>query len=442
MDKYKIIKQIGQGNYGKAFLVRCHTDNNFYVIKTIDTTSFNKEQHENALYEVNVLKSLNHPYIIKYIESFYAKNLFCIVMEYADCGDLNKLIKSQMKLKIPLREEVILNWFVQICFAIKYIHERKILHRDLKLSNVFLCSNGDIKLGDFGIAKVLNSTNDYAKTLVGTPYYLSPELCLKRNYNQKSDVWSLGCVLYEMMFMRHAFEADNVGELVLKILKGECGSMEMYNFSSEIKEIVQSILVTNCDVRPDVNAILSMKVLDKYIRMNLIKRISVNENDKAKDVEIYMRKIPTVKTKRCVDVLKEGTIRAKKETMSINNSESISMTRNNKDYFIPEYSYGKNDKEFIIIVELSGKVKEMKSSVKNIDGNYIFKISGVKERMINQIEMMYNSRKEGKFLIELNIPIKDVPLKGRKCKLVTHENGIYEFVFELVEDVEEQSFDL
>ena len=81
MDKYKIIKQIGQGNYGKAFLVRCHTDNNFYVIKTIDTTSFNKEQHENALYEVNVLKSLNHPYIIKYIESFYAKNLFCIVLE-------------------------------------------------------------------------------------------------------------------------------------------------------------------------------------------------------------------------------------------------------------------------------------------------------------------------------------------------------------------------
>jgi NIMA (never in mitosis gene a)-related kinase len=102
-----------------------------------------------------------------------------------------------------------MNWFVQLCFAVKYIHDRKILHRDLKLSNIFLSSNGDIKLGDFGIAKVLDQSDEFAKTVVGTPYYLSPEICLRRPYNNKSDIWSLGCILYEMMYLKHAFEASS-----------------------------------------------------------------------------------------------------------------------------------------------------------------------------------------------------------------------------------------
>jgi NIMA (never in mitosis gene a)-related kinase len=98
---------------------------------------------------------------------------------------------------------------VQICFAVKYLHDKKILHRDLKLSNIFISSNGDIKLGDFGIAKVLSNTDEFTKTIVGTPYYLSPEICQKKPYNYKSDIWSLGCVLYEIMNLKHAFEGDS-----------------------------------------------------------------------------------------------------------------------------------------------------------------------------------------------------------------------------------------
>lgn len=98
---------------------------------------------------------------------------------------------------------------MQICFAVKYLHDKNILHRDLKLSNIFISSNGDIKLGDFGIAKVLNNTDEFAKTIVGTPYYLSPEICQKKPYNHKSDIWSLGCVLYELMNLKHAFEGES-----------------------------------------------------------------------------------------------------------------------------------------------------------------------------------------------------------------------------------------
>jgi NIMA (never in mitosis gene a)-related kinase len=107
------------------------------------------------------------------------------------------------------REDIILNWFVQLCFAVKYIHEKNILHRDLKLSNIFLSSTGDIKLGDFGIAKVLSETG-FAETMVGTPYYLSPEICQKKLYRQSSDIWSMGCILFEMMNLKHAFEANSM----------------------------------------------------------------------------------------------------------------------------------------------------------------------------------------------------------------------------------------
>jgi len=117
-----------------------------------------------------------------------------------------------------------LDWFVQICLALKYVHDRKILHRDLKTQNIFLTAKGDIKIGDFGIgnlisplshptdsniARVLQDTYDCAQTAIGTPYYLSPEICQEKPYNQKSDIWSLGCILYELVTLRHAFDANS-----------------------------------------------------------------------------------------------------------------------------------------------------------------------------------------------------------------------------------------
>ena len=103
MDKYKIIKQIGKGNYGKAYLVKNIMDENLYVIKAIDISNYDKEQLQSAIDECNVLKSLNHPYIIKYIESFYESEYLCIVTEYSDCGDMGKFIKSQEKLVIIIQ---------------------------------------------------------------------------------------------------------------------------------------------------------------------------------------------------------------------------------------------------------------------------------------------------------------------------------------------------
>ena len=269
--KYEICKLIGKGNYGKAYLVKSLDDNNLYVNKIIDMSQFTKEQLESALHEAEILKSLQHPNIIRCIDFFVDNKKLCLVTEYADLGDLSKIIIYQILSGYFFCEEIILNWFTQLCFAIKYIHSKNILHRDLKLSNIFLTSKGNIKLGDFGIAKILTSKDDLAKTLVGTPYYLSPELCLKKPYNHKSDIWSLGCILYEMMYLKHAFEADSIGELVINILEGNFNMNINAGFSDEVIKLVKSILIIDANKRPSVDDILKNKILEKYIIVNVIR---------------------------------------------------------------------------------------------------------------------------------------------------------------------------
>lgn len=105
-------------------------------------------------------------------------------------------IARQKELGTLFPEHQIVTWLVQMALAMNYVHDKKILHRDLKTQNIFLTSKGDIKIGDFGIARVLQHTYDCANTAIGTPYYLSPEICQEKPYNQKSDIWSLGCIFY------------------------------------------------------------------------------------------------------------------------------------------------------------------------------------------------------------------------------------------------------
>ncbi len=127
--------------------------------------------------EIKVLKQLNSPFVIKYKESFLEQNVLCIVMNFADGGDLYNMINHYKKRKTFMPESLILKIFTQICLALQHVHSKRILHRDLKTQNIFLTKNRDVKLGDFGISRVLQHTYDVARTAIGTPYYLSPEIC-------------------------------------------------------------------------------------------------------------------------------------------------------------------------------------------------------------------------------------------------------------------------
>ncbi|XP_042620406.1 serine/threonine-protein kinase Nek5 [Cyprinus carpio] len=214
MDQYEVVRQVGQGAFGRALLVKQrHGHAQLYVIKEINLRQLSSRDKDASRKEVTLLSKMKHPNIVAFYKSFYDRSNFYILMEYCDAGDLMKRIRMQRGK--PFTEQQIVHWFVQICLGLKHIHDRKVLHRDIKAQNIFLTQGGQkVKLGDFGIARMLNSTVELARTCVGTPYYLSPEICENRPYNNKTDIWSLGCVLYELCTLRHPFEGSNLKQLV------------------------------------------------------------------------------------------------------------------------------------------------------------------------------------------------------------------------------------
>lgn len=154
---------------------------------------------------------------------------------------------------------------MQICLAIKHIHDRKILHRDLKSQNIFITASGRIKLGDFGIAKVLSKTTDNAKSIVGTPYYLSPEIVENKPYNFKSDIWSLGVLLYEMCSLKPPFDASSLHFLALKIVRGVYPSLPP-QYTRDLKALTARMLSIDPLRRPTVHQILKEPVIRNRIQ--------------------------------------------------------------------------------------------------------------------------------------------------------------------------------
>lgn len=264
MEKYTKMKAVGKGNMGTVVMVRNNEDGKIYVMKLIDLSKMNKKERTASLNEAKVLSSLAHPNIINYVDSFLSRKTehLCIVMEYAAAGDLSHKIKQQKGRHFA--EELVLDWFIQLCFSIKYCHQKKVLHRDIKTQNVFLTASGVIKVGDFGISRVLANTFDCAHTFVGTPYYLSPELVQERPYNSASDVWALGVVLYELLALRHPFNANDMKGLMYKILR------VMYDpppplYSAELRDIVPHLLVKDPTRRLTVNQILELPVIRRRV---------------------------------------------------------------------------------------------------------------------------------------------------------------------------------
>ena len=221
------------------------------------------DQKKDAHLEGKILKELSHPNIIHFREVLTDKDYLYIVMDYADGGDLSMKIREQEGKFFD--ENKILDWFTQVCLAIKHIHDRKILHRDIKSQNIFLMKNGQIKLGDFGIAKCLNQTIDKAKTYVGTPYYLSPEIINSQPYDFKSDIWSLGVLLYEMCALKMPFDASNLPQLYIKIIN--CNYQPLSNnYSDELKKLVKAMLNETSLKRPNIEQVLNYSIIKSRIR--------------------------------------------------------------------------------------------------------------------------------------------------------------------------------
>ena len=186
-------------------------------------------------------------------------------MDYAAGGDLYSLILRYRDEGLRFRESQVLRWLTQAIIALKYLHDKHILHRDLKTQNLFLDASGRVKLGDFGIAKVLNSTISFTNTAIGTPYYLSPEICLERPYSWASDIWSFGCVLYELICLRVPFDAANIKSLVDKISKGVAPALPP-TVSVELRKLYADCMLRDYRRRPSASCIITSPIVQLEIR--------------------------------------------------------------------------------------------------------------------------------------------------------------------------------
>jgi len=180
-------------------------------------------------------------------------------------GDLQALNKANNS---PIPEAKILNWTVQLCLAMKYIHSRKIVHRDIKCQNVFLTSKGTIKLGDFGISKHLG-TWSFAETSLGTPYYLAPEVCAGRNYDYKADIWMLGCFVYELCSNKKPFEGESLHSIIVNIM--EKSYKPLIGYSNTIQVIIERMLQKDPNKRASVEELLENPAL-KDIAPEILKQ--------------------------------------------------------------------------------------------------------------------------------------------------------------------------
>lgn len=158
-----------------------------------------------------------------------------------------------------------MSFFAQLLLALQHLHQRKILHRDIKTKNVFVTKENKIKLGDFGLSKMLDASTSYTASAVGTPYYLSPELCEGKSYNNKSDVWALGCLLYELCTFKHAFDATSLPALVMCIIKGEIEPITQ-PYSVALLEAIQLCLRKDPERRPSVDELLALPVLEAELK--------------------------------------------------------------------------------------------------------------------------------------------------------------------------------
>ena len=262
LSDYQLMRKIGSGSYGAAFLVMHKKEKKQYVLKKVRLDNVGTKERAAAFQEVHLLSGLRHPCILRYHAHFIHMKSLCLVTDYCSGGDLYEHLKSRKK---RIEEEVVIEWLVQLALSLEFLHAKKIMHRDLKTQNVFLMKQATLCLGDFGISRVLASNREMAKTVIGTPYYMSPEIMESKPYDFKSDLWALGCVMYEIMSLRHAFDADDMNGLVMKIVRGK--PIPIPNFYSQsLREMVSKLLQKQPKLRPTASDILKSPFLQESVK--------------------------------------------------------------------------------------------------------------------------------------------------------------------------------
>ena len=205
MDKYNIIKFINKGSFGKVYLIEDKSSKEQLAMKRIRITNLDQYTIKSIYTEINILALNSCDYLLKLKDLFIYNNTYvCIITDYYSNGDSSRYCKKENKLS----EDKILKIFTQLCVAVNYLHKNNIIHRDIKPGNILLDNDFNVCLCDFGVSKKM--TNKITNTFIGTPLFMSPEQISNRYYDIKIDIWSLGCVLYELEYCRPPFNGQMI----------------------------------------------------------------------------------------------------------------------------------------------------------------------------------------------------------------------------------------
>ncbi|NXF51839.1 NEK11 kinase, partial [Oceanites oceanicus] len=280
--RYTIQRKLGNGSFGSVYLVsdrKAKQGEELKVLKEISVGDLKPNETVEANLEAQLLSKLDHPAIVKFYASFVERDSFCIITEYCEGGDLDFKIQEHKESGKIFTQSQIIDWFIQLLLGVNYMHERRILHRDLKAKNIFL-KNNLLKIGDFGVSRLLMGSCDLATTFTGTPYYMSPEALKHQGYNTKSDIWSLGCILYEMCCLNHAFTGHNFLSVILKIVEGDTPSLPD-RYPSKLNAVLCSMLNKNPSLRPAAAEILKIPYIDEQLKHIQYKFTNMTVKDKA-----------------------------------------------------------------------------------------------------------------------------------------------------------------
>ena len=287
LNDFEFGTTLGKGAFGSVSIVKRKEDQQIYAMKRVKMMNLNKKEKDNSFNEVRILASLRHKNIIGYKEAFFDEksSTLNIVMEYADDGDLSSKIKDMLKKHLQFEENTIWSILIQILEGLNYLHKSSVIHRDLKSANIFLTKKGEVKIGDLNVSII--AKKDLAVTQTGTPYYAAPEVWDNEKYNNKCDIWSVGCIIYEMASLHVPFRGTSIHQLYRNIIKGKY--QEIPNiYSVNLRNIIRMILTLNPLKRPS-----AQDLLDNEIIVNKIKEIGlINGENKEKAMLMKTIKIP------------------------------------------------------------------------------------------------------------------------------------------------------
>ena len=393
INDFEIIRQLGKGAFSTVSLVRRKQDHKIYALKCVQISKLSVHERQNSLNEVRLLASINQKNIISYKESFYnEKNqTLNIILEYADDGDLQTKIISKKNSNNSFEEKTIWSIFIQMVKGLNELHNKKIIHRDLKSANIFLMKNGTCKLGDLNVSKVVE--NELLRTQTGTPFFASPEIWEDKPYSFKSDIWSIGCILYQMAALKMPFQGKNIKEVYHNLKNVNIPPLPE-KYSDDLMIVIKKLLKLDPEQRPS-----TMEILDDEIIKNKMKIMFQNDNDLI-DISMDVNNFQKIKNKKA----NNGLIKS----IRIHDDKNL-------NYILPKKNYDESDN----IIDISNENDNNEIQVIFSNRNKDYKFDSVKKEKIVKQNFSFNEEQEknknskNKFSL-INLEEKYLPKLNKK----------------------------